>query len=159
MYFSDGKIRPHHDSTDTTTGTLTTSGNAYVEAVRQLAKEENVILIDGFEITKSLYEKAYADKGDDSEARELMFKGDSTHNNKLGGFVIAGEFAKAIQKQIPELAKSVKKPAKAIGENSDGSIMFTVDSEGRFSCGDDYWTKFCQEEIDYFDKKTLIDAK
>ena len=159
MYFSDGKIRPHHDSTDTTTGTLTTSGNAYVEAVRQLAKEENVILIDGFEITKSLYEKAYADKGDDSAARELMFKGDSTHNNKLGGFIIAGEFAKAIQKQIPELSKSVKKPAKAIGENSDGSIMFTVDSEGNFSCGSEYWTNYERASLSGADSAPYIDAK
>ncbi len=163
LYFSDGKIRPHHDSTDTSTETLTTSGNAYVEAVRQLAEEENVILIDGFEITKSLYEKAYADAGSDKEARELMFKGDSTHNNKLGGFIIAGEFAKEIQKKIPELAKSVKQPAKAIGENSDGTIMFSVDSEGKFSCDDEYWTKYMHEQIESLKAtaptNAVIDAK
>ncbi|WP_407429327.1 pectinesterase family protein, partial [Treponema sp.] len=87
QYFtSEGKIRPHHDSTDTSTNTQTTENNAYVTAVRQLAKEEKVILIDGFELTKNLYEKAFADKKDNSEAKKLMFEGDSTHNNKLGGF-------------------------------------------------------------------------
>lgn len=149
LYFeADGKIRPHHDSTDTTTKTQVTSNNAYVEAVRQLAKEENVALIDGFEITKSLYEKAYADKGDDSAARELMAQGESTHNNKLGGFVIAGEFASAIKTSIPALGKNIAKPAKAIGENNDGEIMFKVDSESRFSCKSDYWTKYEQSVID-----------
>ena len=150
LYFTDGKIRPHHDSTDTQTGTQTTSGNAYVEAVRQLAQEENVILIDGFEITKALYEKAFADGSNDAYARELMSQGESTHNNKLGGFVIAGEFAKAIKKQIPALAKSVVRPKKAIGENADGSIMFTVDSEGKFTCDSEYWTKIEQSELSKF---------
>ena len=32
-YTNDGTIKPHHDSTDTTTGTLVTENNAYVEAV------------------------------------------------------------------------------------------------------------------------------
>lgn len=52
LLYNDGTIKPHHDSTDTTTGTLVTENNAYVEAVKQLAKEQNVLLIDGFEITK-----------------------------------------------------------------------------------------------------------
>lgn len=141
LYFeADGKIRPHHDSTDTATKTDVTSGNAYVEAVRQLAKEENVLLIDGFEITKSLYEKAYADNGGEKEARALMFQGDSTHNNKLGGYIIAAEFASAVKKTIPSLGKNVVKPARVIGENNDGTVMFTVDSTGNFTCESVYWT-------------------
>lgn len=149
MYFeADGRIRPHHDSTDTSTGTQVTSNNAYVEAVRQLAKEEKVALIDGFEISKYLYEKAYADKGDDSVDRELMFQGDSTHNNKLGGFVIAGEFAKSIKKMIPQLGKNIVKPAKVLGENNDGTVSFTVDSESKFTCPSGYWTAYEQKVID-----------
>lgn len=149
MYFeADGKIRPHHDSTDSSTKTQVTSNNAYVEAVRQLAVEEKVDLIDGFEITKYLYEKAYADKGNDSEARALMFAGDSTHNNKLGGFVAAGEFAKSIKKIIPRLGKNITKPLKVLGENNDGTVCFTVDSEGRFSCPSAYWTSYEQNVID-----------
>lgn len=149
MYFTaEGKIRPHHDSTDTSTGTQTSENNAYVEAVRQLAKEEKVLLIDGFEITKNLYEKAYADRKDNSEAKKLMFEGDSTHNNKLGGFVIAGLFSQAIKTQIPALGKSIVHPKKAIGENSNGSIMFTVDSTGKFSCDSEYWTSYTQKMLD-----------
>ena len=149
QYFtSDGKIRPHHDSTDTSTGTQTTENNAYVEAVRQLAREEKVLLIDGFELTKKLYETAYADRKDNSEAKKLMFEGDSTHNNKLGGFIIAGEFARAIKLQIPALSKSIVHPTKAIGENMNGSLMFTVDSTGKFKCDSEYWTAYTQKLLD-----------
>lgn len=148
-YTSDGKIRPHHDSTDTSTeGTQTTENNAYVEAVRQLAKEEKVILIDAFEMTKALYEKAYAEKKDNSEAKKLMFEGDSTHNNKLGAFIVAGLFAKAVKTQIPGLAKGVVHPVKAMGENADGSLTFTVDSKGKFACDSEYWTNYTQKMLD-----------
>ncbi len=153
LYFgSDGKISPHHDSKDTSTKTQTTKNNAYVEAVRQLAKEENVILLDGFEFTKALYEKAYADKKNKSEAEALMNEGESTHNNKLGGFILAGEFAKAIKAKIPALGKSLVHPVKAIGENADGSLMFTVDSNGKFNCKDAYWTEYEQKVMDSFGK-------
>ena len=151
-YTAEGKIRPHHDSTDSSTGTQTTENNAYVEAVRQLAKEEKVLLIDGFELTKNLYEKAYADKGGNTEARKLMFQGDSTHNNKLGGFVIAGLFARAIKAQIPALGKSLLAPARVIGENSDGKLMFTVDGKGKFTCESDYWTAYTQKMLSEFSK-------
>lgn len=147
-YTSDGKIRPHHDSSENGNGTQTTENNAYVEAMKQLAKEEKVILIDGFEMTKALYERAYADKKDDSEARNLMFEGDSTHTNKLGAFVLAGLFAKAIKVQIPSLAKGIIHPSRAMGENFDGSLLFTVDSTGKFSCPSEYWTNYTQKFLD-----------
>ena len=154
VYFEgmNGKIGPHHDSKDTTTGTQVTRNNAYVEAVRQLAKEEKVLLIDGFEITKTLYEKSYADTKKTDEAFALMFTGDKTHNNKLGGFIIAGEFAKAIKASIPRLATSVAHPAKAIGENSDGKLMFTVDGNGTITCDDAYWQKYAQSLMDSIKK-------
>ena len=95
-----------------------------------------------------MYEKAYADKKDNSEAQKLMFEGDSTHNNKLGAFIVAGFFARAIKTQIPQLAKGVIKPAKEIGENSDASLTFTVDSTGKFSCDSEYWTVTTQKMLD-----------
>ena len=148
QYFgSDGKITPHHDSKDKSTKTQTTTNNAYVEAVRQLAKEENVTLIDGFEITKTLYEKARAEKDTDT-AKALMFEGDSTHNNKLGGFIVAGEFAKAIKKAIPALQASVIQPVKAIGENADKTIVFSVNSNAIITCASSYWQNYAQEMID-----------
>lgn len=142
QYFDEnGKIKPHHDSTDKNTKTQITENNAYVEAVRQLAKEENVALLDGFEITKALYEETYTKAGAQT-AKALMFSGDSTHNNKLGGFVIASLFAKNIKSVIPALSKAVISPTKAIGENNDGKLMFSVDSKGNFTCDNEYWTKY-----------------
>lgn len=153
MYFDGkGRITPHHDSKDTSTKTQITRNNAYVEAVRQLAKEKKILLIDGFEITKNLYEKAYSDCGNKIEAKELMFAGDSTHNNKLGGFVIAGEFAKEIKKVIPALAPSIIHPKNAMGENSDGKIMFTVDQDGKMESYDKYWTRYEQSVMDSLGK-------
>lgn len=149
MYFDGkGRITPHHDSKETSTKTQITRNNAYVEAVRQLAKEKKILLIDGFEITKTLYEKAYADCGNNMEARELMFPGDSTHNNKLGGFVIAGEFAKEIKKNIPGLSASIVPPKNAMGENNDGKLMFTVDQDGKMHSYDKYWTRYEQSVLD-----------
>ena len=153
MYFDGkGRITPHHDSKETSTKTQITRNNAYVEAVRQLAKEKNILLLDGFEITKSLYEKAYADCGNNIEAKELMFPGDSTHNNKLGGFVVAGEFAKEIKKNIPELAPSIIHPKNAMGENNDGKLMFTVDQDGKMESYDKYWTRYEQSVMDSLGK-------
>ncbi|MBQ6782244.1 MAG: hypothetical protein IJP62_13625 [Treponema sp.] len=155
VYFAgmNGKIEPHHDSKDTTTKTQVTKNNAYVEAVRQLAKEEKVLLIDGFELSKLLYEKSYADTKKQDEAFKLMFTGDKTHNNKLGGFILAGEIAKAIKTTIPALAGSIVHPKKAIGENSDGKLMFTVDSEGKIECESAYWKNYAQNLMDSMSKK------
>ncbi len=153
MYFDGkGRITPHHDSKETSTKTQITRNNAYVEAVRQLAKEKKILLIDGFEITKTLYEKAYSDCGNNVEARELMFPGDSTHNNKLGGFVIAGEFAKEIKKNIPELAPSIVHPRNAMGENNDGKLLFTVDQDGKIESYDKYWARYEQQVMDSLGK-------
>jgi pectin methylesterase-like acyl-CoA thioesterase/lysophospholipase L1-like esterase len=153
MYFDGkGRITPHHDSKETSTKTQITRNNAYVEAVRQLAKEKKILLIDGFEITKALYEKAYTDCGNNMEARELMFAGDSTHNNKLGGFVIAGEFAKEIKKNIPGLAPSIIHPKNAMGENNDGKLMFTVDQDGKMESYDRYWARYEQGVMDSLGK-------
>ena len=74
-----------------------------------------------------------------------MFPGDSTHNNKLGGFILAGEFAKEIKAKIPTLAKNLVKPTKVLGENADGENQFTVDSTGNFTCKEAYWTAYEQK--------------
>ncbi len=153
QYFDGkGRITPHHDSKDTSTKTQITRNNAYVDAVRQLAQEKKILLIDGFELTKTLYEKAYSDCGNNTEAKELMFNGDSTHNNKLGGFVVAGEFAKAIKAGIPGLSASICHPKNAMGENSDGKLMFTVNQEGKMESDDLYWARYEQTVMDSLGK-------
>ena len=54
-----------------------------------------MLLIDGFEITKNMYEEAYkADEkrqinGKSVNGMQVMSAGDSTHSNKLGGFITA----------------------------------------------------------------------
>ncbi len=149
LYFnSDGTIRAHHDSTEDTKGTFKSEGNAYCEAVRQVAKEENVLLIDAFELTKKFYEDSYVKAGNkDTLAKALMFPGDSTHNNKLGGFVLAGELAKAIKSQIPALGKNITKPSKVLGENADNANLFTVTSDSTFTCDNQYWSEYEQSVI------------
>lgn len=144
QYFTaEGTIRPHHDADGAKEMT-----NSYVEAVKQLAKEEGVLLIDGFEITKSLYEEAWKQSDDNSLARLLMTDGDSTHSSKLGGFISAALFAREIKKAIPELSKALVKPAKVQGLTSEGKSVFMVDSQSRITCANEYWTSYAQKLID-----------
>lgn len=150
-----GIISPHHFDKPVMVKGKKTYVNSYCEAVKQLAAEEKVLCIDGFELTKALYEKTFKETGDSTTVYELMFlkdatTRDSTHNNKLGGFAVAAEFAKAIKAQVPGLSKSIVHPAKVIGENSDGSLMFTVSSEGKIQCDNEYWQKNIQAMIDRF---------
>jgi hypothetical protein len=42
----------------------------------------------------------------------------------------------------------VIKPAKAIGENADGKLSFTVDSKSKFNCESEYWTNYTQKMLD-----------
>ncbi len=148
LYFeADGKIRPHHDSTDTSTKTQVTSNNAYVEAVRQLAKEENVILIDGFELSKKFYESSWAETGSDKEAKALMNDGESTHNNKLGGFALADLFAASIKEKIPALKNAVVRPKNVTGAKTNGTVEFSVDADGKIDCQSAYWKNRLQKMI------------
>ena len=140
---AEGTIRPHHDADGAKEMT-----NSYVEAVKQLAKEEGVLLIDGFEITKSLYEEAWKQSDDNSLARLLMTDGDSTHSSKLGGFISAALFAREIKKAIPELSKALVKPAKVQGLTSEGKSVFMIDSQSRITCANEYWTSYAQKLID-----------
>ncbi|MBO5351974.1 MAG: LysM peptidoglycan-binding domain-containing protein [Lachnospiraceae bacterium] len=139
QYFdADGNIKAAHDSTDATTGTQVTSGNAYVTAVKQLAEEENVLLIDATELTAVMYEEAYkadvaAANGASAVAKQAMCTGDSTHSSKLGGFISAAYMAQAVQAMDCSLAYAVQAPAQVIGENPNGTNEFSVSGSGRFT--------------------------
>ena len=61
-------------------------------------------------------------------------------------------FAKEIKKVIPELAPSIIHPKNAMGENSDGKIMFTVDQDGKMESYDKYWTRYEQSVMDSLGK-------
>lgn len=168
MYYnSDGTIKPHHDcSADTSTGnTYESSDNAYVKAVKQLAEEENVLLIDAFELTKGMYEKAYKDdtaagSGSSDYGSQLMgIKDgtaiDKTHCNKLGGFITAAYITKAVRElkdaegKAVNIASAIKAPKGVGGVTTDNKTVFTVNNSGTFTAYDklkdygekaDYWT-------------------
>ncbi len=161
---SEGMIQEKHDSTDASTGTQVTSGNAYVKAVQQLAAEEQVLLIDATEITKAMYEAAYradaAASGNFSAlAKQALCTGDNTHSSKLGGFVSAAYIAQAVQALDCSLAYAVQAPVQVIGENPNGTNEFSVNgsssftaysanAEGLFTEDSTYWTKTGQTVID-----------
>lgn len=137
-YNSDGTIKPHHDSTDKTTGTYVSSNDAYVTAVKQLASEQNVLLLDGFAITKSLYEETYkndssAKSGVSQLATQIMAAGDKTHSNKLGGFITAALFASKLQDMNLSISKAVSMPAKTAGINPDGQQIFSINGSSVFT--------------------------
>lgn len=159
QFNSDGTIKNHHDSTDTTTGTQVTSGNAYVEAYYQLAEEENVLLIDGFELTKTLLEKAYADdpdaaSGSSPYANVLFCAADGTHYSKTGGVIQAGQFAEAIKALGVTLSNYVISPSGCEGISSTGLSNFTITKTGNFTAFDndfvysEYWSTYGQELFD-----------
>ena len=161
---SDGFIQDKHDSTDATTGTQVTSGNAYVVAMQQLAAEEGVLLIDATALTKDMYEAAYkADANANGNAsplaKQALCTGDNTHSSKLGGFVSAAYIAKALQALDCNLAYAVQAPSQVIGENPNGTNEFSVNgsskfnaysanAEGLFTEDSAYWTGVGQTVID-----------
>ena len=160
-YITDGEnkgtIKPHHDSTDATTNTQVTSNNAYVTAVRQLAEEQDVLLVDGFELTKTLFEDAYKACGSDVYGTQIMHTGDKTHNNKLGGMIEAAAIASAIQKMDLNISYAVKAPGQVLGETTDGSTVFMVSGSGKFTAYDinsdykekaAYWESLGQKMFD-----------
>jgi lysophospholipase L1-like esterase len=166
QYFNpDGTIKPHHDAKDTTTGTVTTSDDAYVRAVEQLGEEQGVKVIDMFEVTKVSYEKAYqndpaASNGSSPSAKAIMNPGDSTHNNKIGGFYNGGLIAKEIQALGYNISNYVIPPVRVGGLDSKNSVAFEVDSHSEVSVYtpdesgvytnqlDTYWTGESQTLID-----------
>ncbi len=174
MYYDEnGNIRPHHDSTDTITGTQVTTNNAYVTAVEQLATEEEVLLIDAFDLTKTMYEDAYkadpkAGNKESEVASVAMGAGEKTHSSKLGGFVSAGLIAEAIQGLDINISSAVVAPTKMAGETTKGEqtfvvngkselTVYTTDADGKYTVKSDYWTTYGQNIIDAIANTTTPD--
>lgn len=166
MYYDkqgNGTIRTHHDcAADTATdNTYTSSNNAYVEAVKQLAEEENVLLIDAYEFTKGMYEMAWTDSTE--KAGDMCNYGsqlmgvkdgtavDATHCNKLGGFIEAAYMTKAIKDlkdaegdnlniasaiTAPKAVSGEMTPKKVDGVTVPGKTVFTVNNSGKFTAYD-----------------------
>ncbi len=163
MYYnSDGTIRPHHDKDSLPKEEKT---NSYCTAVKQLAQEQDVLFLDGFELTKTLYENAWkgdeANSGNKTYGEQIMYEkspgqADGTHNNKLGGMIEAAIVARAIQDMKLPISKAVKAPAKVQGNTTGGKTQFVVDGEGKLTANswlDDYapapfWTGYGQKLFD-----------
>ncbi|HEY5968849.1 MAG TPA: rhamnogalacturonan acetylesterase [Chitinophagaceae bacterium] len=104
IFDSAGKIEGTHD--------------VYSQIVRDVAKEEKVILFDMDKITQQLYEQL----GDENS--KLLFlqlkpgehpnypdgKEDNTHFSELGARLVAQLVLKEVKKQIPELSDRIVKP-------------------------------------------------
>jgi lysophospholipase L1-like esterase len=97
-------ITPMHRRTFDADGKITNSHGDYPEAVRQLAKEEKVALIDLTEMSKDLYEAL----GKDGSG--LFFKeGDGTHHNAYGAYELAKAIVQSIRDQNLPLAKYLRR--------------------------------------------------
>jgi len=93
-------ITPVQRRTFDANGKITNSHGDYPEAVRQVAKEEGVSLIDLNSMSKDLYEAM------GPERSRLLFKeGDGTHHNNYGSFELAKCIVAAIKKQKLPLGK------------------------------------------------------
>lgn len=159
LYFNaDGTIKAHHDDN-------TSSNDAYVTAVKQLAQENGIECIDMFSITKAMYEDAYkADSTASGEvsnlASRLFAPGEKTHHSKLGGFAVACKLAEQIKGSSLGLASGVVAPSKVTVADDKGYTEFMVMSNGTFtgydknpagvydeSYVDTYWTDFVNNSI------------
>lgn len=93
-------ITPVHRRTFDENGKITNSHGNYPEAVRQVASEENVPLIDLTAMSKDLYEAL----GPDGSG--LLFKeGDGTHHNNYGSYELAKCIVQAAKHQKLSLVK------------------------------------------------------
>jgi len=77
--------------------------SAYVRAMKQVASEMNVPVLDLDKRSGSHYESIGK-----SAAAKLFVSGDSTHTNTTGANVLAKFIAEEIRAKVPKLAKSLK---------------------------------------------------
>lgn len=106
-------------SFDSLSGKIKGTHDVYAQIIRDVAKEENVVLLDMDKLTQQLYQQFGA------ENSKLLFlqlkpgehpnhpdgKVDNTHFNELGARLLAQLVLQEIKKQIPELADRIVNPA------------------------------------------------
>jgi pectinesterase len=89
-------------------GTIRTSQTAYVEAVRALAAEKRVPLVDLHAISTADAEHAGDEVWADLSPRDAAGQVDRTHLNEKGSLVVAHMVAGELRKVVPELAPFFK---------------------------------------------------
>lgn len=87
---ADGKIQNTHKD--------------YPDAVRAVAREENLPLIDLHAMSQALYEALGREK-----SLRLFKQGDGTHHNAFGAYELAKCVVEGVRTNVPELAKHVLK--------------------------------------------------
>lgn len=97
-------ITPMHRRTFDANGKITNSHGDYPEAVRRLAKEERVPLIDLHAMSKDLYEAL----GPENSGR-LFKEGDGTHHSAYGAYQLAKTIVRSVRDQRLPLAKYLLK--------------------------------------------------
>jgi pectinesterase len=93
-------VRRHYNED----GTIRTTQTPYVEAVRALAVEKQVPLVDLHAITRDDAEHAGDDVWADLSPRDGQGEIDRTHLNAKGSEVVAGLLADALRKTAPDLS-------------------------------------------------------
>ena len=106
-------------SFDSLSGKINGTHNVYAQIIRDVAKEEKVVLFDMDKLTQQLYQHFGI------ENSKLLFlhlkpgehpnhpdgKEDNTHFSELGARLVAQLVLQEIKKQIPELTDRIVKPA------------------------------------------------
>ena len=106
-------------SFDSLSGKIKGTHDVYAQIIRDVAREENVVLFDMDKLTQKLYQQFGV------ENSRLLFlqlrpgehpnhpegKEDNTHFSELGARLVAQLVLQEIKKQIPELADRIVKPA------------------------------------------------
>jgi pectinesterase len=85
-------------------GTIRTTQTPYVEALRALAKEKNVPLIDLHAVSLADAEQAGDDVWADLSPRDDKGQVDRTHLNAKGSEVVGRMVADALRQVVPELS-------------------------------------------------------
>ena len=91
-------------------GTIRTTQTPYVEAVRVIAAEKHVPLIDLHAISLADSENAGDDVWADLSPRDDKGQVDRTHLNSKGSEVVGRMVAEALRKVAPELAPLIRNP-------------------------------------------------
>jgi pectinesterase len=99
-------VRRHYNED----GTIRTTQTPYVEAVRALAKERQVPLVDLHAISLADAEHAGDDVWADLSPRDANGQVDRTHLNAKGSDVVARLVAEALQSAVPELGAFFTRP-------------------------------------------------
>lgn len=105
FFDENGKITPHFGE-----------DNGYIEAVRQIAAENNCTLIDMYDITSALYE-SYGELST-QVLHNVKADGsmDLTHYNKFGANIIASKMAESLKAQNIAIAKDTKSSNILVGK-------------------------------------------